>query len=83
MPIVNQSDKTTRMVTVEECDKNIARVLRNLKMLNDMEAPEEKIIDQDAELKVWKSLKYHIENGTIITMDSQGMLHQLETTKPN
>jgi len=78
---VDQSDKSTRLITVEECDKNIARVLRNLKILFDMDAPEEKIIDQDAELKVWKSLKYHIEHREKLIIDDKGKFQRLETDK--
>jgi len=77
----DQSDKSTRLITVEECDKNIARVLRNVKMLYDMDAPEEKIIDQDAELKVWKSLKYHIEHGEKLIIDDKGKFQRLDTDK--
>lgn len=78
---VNQSDKSTQKLTVEECDKNIARILRNVKMLYDMDAPEEKIINQDAELKVWKSLKYHIEHGAMLTINDKGVIQRLETDK--
>ena len=78
---IDQSDKSTRLITVEECDKNIARVLRNVKMLYDMDAPEEKIIDQDAELKVWKSLKYHIEHGEKLIIDDKGKFQRLDTDK--
>jgi hypothetical protein len=68
---------------VEECDRNITRVLRNIKMLYDMEAPDKKVVDQDAELKVWKSIKHHIEHGIILTMNSEGVLHQLAKTTPH
>jgi hypothetical protein len=78
---VNQPDKSTQILTVEECDKNIARILRNVKILYDIDAPEAQIIDQDAELKVWKSLKYHIEHGEKLIIDDKGKFQRLETDK--
>jgi hypothetical protein len=78
---LDQSDKSTRLITVEECDKKIAMILRNVKMLCDMDAPEEQIIDQDALLKVWKSLKYHIEHGEKLIIDDKGKFQRLETDK--
>jgi hypothetical protein len=79
--ILSQSDKSAQLITVEECDKNIARIMRNIKILFDIDAPETQVIEQDAELKVWKSLKYHIEHGEKLFMDDQGRLQRFETDK--
>lgn len=78
---IDQSDKSVQIITVEECDKNIARILRNVKILYDIDAPETQIIEQDAELKVWKSLKYHIEHGEKLIRDENGRFQRLETDK--
>ena len=78
---VDQSDKSTRLITVEECDKNINRALRNIKMLYDMENSDDQLIDQKATVKVWKSLKYHIEHGEKLIIDDKGKFQRLETDK--
>ena len=78
---VDQSDKSTRLITVEECDKNINRALRNIKMLYDMENSDDQLIEQKATVKVWESLKYHIEHGEKLIIDDKGKFQRLETDK--
>ena len=73
MPIVNQPD---RIITVEECDKNITLAVRNLKILRSMENSKDQVIEQKATITVWESVKHHIENGVVLTMDSQGVFHK-------
>ena len=77
----DQSDKSTRLITVEECDKKINMALRNIKMLYDMENPKEQIAHQRATIKVWESVKYHIEHGVKLIIDDKGKFQRLETDK--
>jgi hypothetical protein len=68
----NQPDK---IITVEECDTNTNRAVRNVKILRGLADCHEQLIHEKAVAEVWRSIKHHIEKGVVLTMDSQGAIH--------
>ena len=81
--VVDQTDKTTRMLSMEECDRNIDRCNEALKTLVILEAPQKKIDIVEAEIEVWKRAKEHAESGANITINSKDEIYLQEQTKPN
>lgn len=78
MVIANQVDKSTHLMTMEECRKKIQVCQRNIKMLEDMDAPEEQQLLVGAELAVWMRIMHHLNNGEIITINDKGEIQWIE-----
>ena len=81
MVIVNLTDKSTRILTKEECEAEIAKSRKDLLIYKKEKAPEEKIELSEAMIAVWERALFHIKKGETITINDKREIHWLETDK--
>jgi hypothetical protein len=79
--IANLTDKSTRILTKEECEAGLAKSRKDLLIYQKENAPKEKIYFSEAEIAIWERLLFHIKNGETITINDKQEIHWLETNK--
>ena len=65
------TDTTTRILTKEECLKEIKLAEKNLAIYQEEKAPEPKMLRIKMEIAVWDRLLEHLQNGEIVTINSK------------
>ena len=81
MIITDLTDKSTRILTKEECEAELTKSREDLLIYKKENAPKDKTSHCEAEIAIWERLLFHINNGEIITINDKKEIQLLETNK--
>ena len=81
MLIPDFTDKSTRILTKDKCEEELARSIKELSIYKKEKAPKEKINYSEAKVAIWKRVLFHVNNCEIITINDKQEIHWLETSK--
>jgi len=81
MLIIDLTDKSTRILTKDKCEEELARSIKELSIYKKEKAPKEKINYSKAKVAIWERVLFHVNNGEIITINDKQEIHWLETSK--
>ncbi len=79
--ITDLTDKSTRILTKEECEVELTRLRNDLLIYQKENAPEEKTSHCEAKIAVWERVLFHIDNGEIVTINDKKEIQLLEINK--
>jgi len=79
--ITDLTDKSTRILTKEECEVELTRLRNDLLIYQKENAPEEKTSHCEAKIAVWERVLFHIDNDEIITINDKKEIQLLEINK--
>ena len=81
MIITDLTDKSTRILTKEECEAELTKSRNDLLIYQKENVPKEKLSRCEAEIAIWERLLFHISNGETITINNKKEIQLLETNK--
>ena len=67
-----------RMITMEMVDVEIAKYTSKYDQIKSCSNDRKEILMAKAYVDIWERVKYHLENGKMMTIDDEGHLHLLD-----
>jgi len=73
--MADQTDKSTRILTISDCEQNIKTCQEKLGNYIDSKDQDDAQIRLQAEIGIWARMIHHINNGEIVTINDKNQLH--------